>query len=61
MTTGFQKGKVIILFFPFVFVTGLETATDTVANATNFFSLATKNSSLVAKVANKFLYDLDLN
>ena len=40
---------------------GLETATDTVANAANFFSLATKNSSLVTKVATKFLYDLDLN
>ena len=40
---------------------GLEIATDTVANATNFFSLATKNSSLVAKVATRFLYDLDLN
>ena len=42
-------------------ITGLEIATDTVANATNIFSLATKNSSLVAKVATRFLYDLDLN
>ena len=41
-------------------VTGLEIATDTVANAINIFSLATKNSSLVAKVATRFLYDLDL-
>ena len=44
--------------------TGLKIATDRVANATNikfFFSLATKNSSLVAKVATSFLYDLDLN
>ena len=40
---------------------GLEIATDTVVNATNIFSLATKNSSLVAKVATRFLYDLDLN
>ena len=40
--------------------TGLEIATDTVANATNIFSLATKNSSLVAKVETRFLYDLDL-
>ena len=40
---------------------GLEIATDTVANATNIFSLATKNSSLVAKLATRFLYDLDLN
>ena len=40
--------------------TGLEIATDTVANATNIFSLATKNSSLVAKVATRFLYDLEL-
>ena len=41
-------------------VAGLEIATDTVANATNIFSLATKNSSLVAKVVTRFLYDLDL-
>ena len=40
---------------------GLEIATDTVANATNIFPLATKNSSLVAKVATRFLCDLDLN
>ena len=40
---------------------GLEIATDTVANATNVFSLVTKNSSLVAKLATRFLYDLDLN
>ena len=41
--------------------TGLKIATDRVANATNIFSLATKNSSLVAKVATRFLYDSDLN
>ena len=35
---------------------GLEIATDTVANKTNIFSLATKNSSLVAKMATRFLY-----
>ena len=39
---------------------GLEIATDTVANTTNIFSLATKNSGLVAKVATRFLYILDL-
>ena len=39
---------------------GLEIATDTVANVTNIFSLATKNSSLVAKVVTRFLYDLEL-
>ena len=39
--------------------TGLETETDMVANATNLFSLVTKNSGLVAKVATRFLYDLD--
>ena len=33
---------------------GLEIATNTVANATNIFSLATKNSGLVAKVATRF-------
>ena len=42
-------------------LSGLEIVTDTVANATNIFSLATKNSSLVAKVVTRFLYDLDLN
>ena len=41
--------------------TGLKIATDRVANATNIFSLATKNSSLFAKVSTRFLYDLDLN
>ena len=41
--------------------TGPEIATDTVANATNTFSLETKNYSLVAKVATRCLYDLDLN
>ena len=45
----------------FVNNSGLEIATDTVANATNIFSLATKNSGLVAKVATRFLYALDLN
>ena len=44
-----------------LFMAGLEIATDTVANATNIFSLATKNSGLVAKVATRFLYILDLN
>ena len=34
--------------------TGLEIATDTVANATYIFSLATKNSGLVAKVPTRF-------
>ena len=33
---------------------GLEITTDTVANATNMFSLATKNSGLVAKMATRF-------
>ena len=41
--------------------TGLKIATDRVANVTNIFSLATKNSSLVGKVATRFLFDLDLN
>ena len=42
-------------------ISGLEITTDTVANVTNIFSLVTKNSSLVAKVATRFLYDLDLD
>ena len=36
-------------------------ATDMVANATNIFSLTTKNSGLDATLATKFLYDLELN
>ena len=40
---------------------GLAIATDTVANTTHIFSLATKNSGLVASLAIRFLYDLDLN
>ena len=37
-------------------------ATDSnmVANATNIFSLATKNSGLVTTLATRFLFDLDL-
>ena len=41
--------------------TQLEIETDTVANATNIFSLATENSGLVATLETRFLYDLDLN
>ena len=40
---------------------GLEIATFMVANATNIFSMATKNSGLVATLKTRFLYDLDLN
>ena len=39
----------------------LEIAADTVANATNIFSLATKNSGLVTTLVTRFLHDLDLN
>ena len=35
--------------------TGLEIATDTVTNATNIFSLATKNYGLVATLVTIFL------
>ena len=41
--------------------TGLEIATDTVVNVTTICSLMTKNSGLVATLATRFLYDLDLN
>ena len=40
-TLSFSYSCNILLFFVF---TGLEIATDTVANATNIFSLVTKNS-----------------
>ena len=42
-------------------VSGLKIATDMVANATNIFSLAIKNSGLVATLATRFLYDFELN
>ena len=35
--------------------------TDKVANATNIFSLASKNSGLVTTLGSRFLYDLDLH
>ena len=41
-------------------IAGLEIATDAVTNATNIFSLATKNSDLVATLVTRFLYDLQL-
>ena len=44
-----------------IWETELKIATDMVANATNSFSLATKNSGLVTMLATRFLYDLDLN
>ena len=40
---------------------GLEIATDTVADVTNIFSLATENSGLVTTLATRFLYNLDLH
>ena len=42
-------------------ISGLQIATNTVVNATNIFSLVTKNSGLFATLATRFLYDLDLN
>ena len=55
--------------FPFIKVlhvrkiskTALEVVTHTVTNATDIFSLAPKNSGLVATLVTRFLYDLDLN
>ena len=38
---------------------GLEIATDTVANATKISFLAAKNCGLVATLATRFLYDLE--
>ena len=35
--------------------------TDAVINASNIFSVAPKNSGLVATLVTMFLYDLDLN
>ena len=39
-------------------IAGLEIAADMVTNVTNIFSLATKNSGLVATLVTRFLYDL---
>ena len=47
---------VIITDSTFTAVSGLEIATDTVANATKTLNLATKNSSLVATLATMFLW-----
>ena len=44
-----------------IWETGLKIVTAIVANATNSFSLATKNSGLVAMLATRFRYDLYLN
>ena len=38
----------------------LKIATKMVANVTNIFFLATKNSGLVGTLANRFRFDLDL-
>ena len=38
----------------------LKIGTNMVTNATKIFSLATKNSGLVATLATRFLFDLDL-
>ena len=37
-------------------LSGLEIATDMVANVSNIFPLATKNSGLVPNLATRFLY-----
>ena len=39
---------IVIIWEKILPITGLEIATDTVTNATNIFSLATKNSALVS-------------
>ena len=41
-------------------MSGLEIASDKVANETNIFSLGTKSFGLVTKVAIRFLYALDI-
>ena len=40
---------------------GLKIATNMVANATDIFSLATKNSGLEATLETRVLYDLDFS
>ncbi len=42
-------------YLHWVYIAGLEIATNTVANATNISSLTTKISGLVAKMATTFL------
>ena len=56
-----SKESIFFQCWIYVPTPGLKIATDAVTNATNIFSLATKNYSLVTKVATRFLYDLDLN
>ena len=49
------------IFYIFYTFAGLKIATAMVTNATKIFSLATKTSGLVATLATRFLYDLNLN
>ena len=58
---NYYKKLPVEAFYLSTWGTGLEIATDTVANVTNIFSSATKNSGLVATLATRFLNDLDLN
>ena len=58
-TTKFSNLKVLTVTY--CYNQGWKIATDAAAIATNNFSLATKNSGLVATLATRFLSDLDLN
>ena len=52
----------IMLHCPFFYVIAvLKIVTATVASVTNIFSLVTKTSGLVATLATRFFYDLDLS
>ena len=50
-----RQGRNHLLVRMQIIITGLEIATNTVANATKTSSLATKNSPLVAYLASSFL------
>ena len=59
-----EKYKIMLnwpFFYMFYSIAGLKIATAMVANATTIFSLVTKTFGLVATLATRFLYDLDLN
>ena len=56
-----EKYKIMLnwpFFYMFYTIAGLKIAT---AMATTIFSLVTKTFGLVATLATRFLYDLDLN
>ena len=56
-----EKYEIMLHCLFFYAIAGLKIVTATVASVTNIFSLVTKTSGLVATLATRFFYDLDLS